>query len=185
MSAYNSSKKKQLSVLRKRIIDKYYTAQWKEVWFFPSDNEVKGFSGTQNIIFLGLNPSMGHFPSKADKLLYEQLKKNGFQNAHLTDFIKTRLPNKKNNKLEDSLDFKEQCSFLEKEIRIISPKMIVFLGEKVQRLFLFKLKDRYPDITTDKIPHYAYRWAKRNKFKAKFSREMKRIKNRYKIILKD
>ncbi len=57
----------ELKKLRKDIIEKYYINEWKEVWFFPSYNKVKGFLGTQDIIFLGLNPSYGHFPSKYDK----------------------------------------------------------------------------------------------------------------------
>jgi len=192
MSKHRSFKKKQLLALRKKIIDKYYTTptkstNWKEVWFFPSYKDsykdIKGFLGTQRIIFLGLNPSSGLFPTKRDKFFYGQLKANGFQDAHLTDFIKLKSKNKENTELEKSPDFKGQCDFLVKEIRIIDPKLIVFLGKKVQDLFEQNLRERYTDIkgiTTERIPHYSYRWGNEKRIKEKFSKKMKDIKKQYK-----
>jgi hypothetical protein len=32
----------------------------------------------------------GHFPSKADRFFYEQLRSHGFSKAHLTDVVKVK-----------------------------------------------------------------------------------------------
>jgi hypothetical protein len=194
MSKHRSSKKKQekqLLALRKRIIDKYYatptkSTNWKEVWFFPSHKGIQGFLGTQKIIFLGLNPSSGLFPTKRDEFFYGQLKANGFQDAHITDLIKLKSTNKKITELEKSPDFEDQCCFLHEEMKIIDPKLIVFLGKKVQDLYNQYLKERYTDIkgiTTKRIPHYSYRWGNDKRIKEKFSEKMKDIKKQYKNAL--
>jgi len=100
------------------------------------DKQVKGFLGTQDIIFLGLNPSLGHFPSKYDKFFYEELRKNGFKNAHITDLIKIKAPNKKINELlKNEKVLKEQLGFLIEEIKIIKPRIIVVLGKKCEEVF--------------------------------------------------
>lgn len=76
--------------LRSEIIDKIFKKRWEDVWFFPSYNGVKGYLGTQDIIFLSINPSTGVFPSWHDKQYYRQLRRYGFADAHLADVFKQR-----------------------------------------------------------------------------------------------
>ena len=166
----------ELKKLRKDIIKKYYIDKWKEVWFFPSYNQVKGFLGTQDIIFLGLNPSHGYFPSKYDKFFYKELKKNNFEDAHITDLIKIKELNKKINELlEDKKILKEQVEFLIKEIKIINPRIIVILGRKCDELFRKNFPDE--DIPIIKIRHYSSIRFPKNK--NSFSKEMKKVKEMY------
>lgn len=85
--------KKRLSLLelRRKIVLKEEVEGWREVWFFPQYKGVKGFLGTQDIMFVGLAPSTGSFPSRSGDFLYEQLKEHGFGNAHITDIVKIRM----------------------------------------------------------------------------------------------
>ena len=164
-----------LKKLRKEIIEKYYINEWKEVWFFPSYNQVKGFLGTQDIIFLGLNPSQGHFPSKYDKFFYEELGKNNFENAHITDLIKIKASNKKINELlENKKILKEQLEFLIKEIKIIRPRIVATLGGKCDEIFRKNFLD---GLNIIKIRHYSsIRFPKNKRL---FSNEIREVKNTY------
>ncbi len=67
------SRKQSLLKLRSDIIDKCYKDKWIDVWFFPEYNGVKGYLGTQNLIFIGLNPSYNQFPDKYTEFFYKQL----------------------------------------------------------------------------------------------------------------
>ncbi|MFQ5956576.1 MAG: hypothetical protein ACE5KK_02255 [Candidatus Brocadiales bacterium] len=79
-----------LQDLRSDIIDKIFKDQWHDVWFYPRYKGVEGYFGIQNVIFLCINPSTGNFPSKADELFYDELCRQGFHEAHLTDIFKQR-----------------------------------------------------------------------------------------------
>lgn len=93
--------------------------------------KVKGFLGTQDIMFLGLNPSYSHFPSNYDEYFYLQLRNNNFEDAHLTDLLKKRATKEEVDRLlENEKVVNEQIDFLIKEIEIIAPKMIVALGNR-------------------------------------------------------
>ncbi len=165
-----------LKRLRRDIIEKYFIDEWKEVWFFPEYENVKGFSGIQDIIFLGLNPSYGHFPSQYDKFFYRELRKNAFENAHITDLIKIKAPNKKINELiENGRILKEQMEFLMREIKIIHPKIIVTLGKKCDNIFRENFKNS--KIKIIKIRHYSSIRFPRNK--ELFSKELKEVRNSY------
>jgi hypothetical protein len=72
------------------LTDKIFKERWEDVWFFPQYKGVKGYSGTQDIIFLSINPSTGVFPTRYDEQYYLQLRADGFANAHLTDVFKQR-----------------------------------------------------------------------------------------------
>jgi hypothetical protein len=58
-----------LARLRARIVREVYLAEWRDVWFFPAFEGVRGWQGTQDIMFVGLNPSTGRFPDSACRLL--------------------------------------------------------------------------------------------------------------------
>jgi len=84
------NKQKQLEKLRKKIINRVN----KDVWFYPEYEGIKGYLGTQNLVFIGPNPSYNKFPTRHTNFFYEQLKINRFKNAHLTDLVKIRTFNK-------------------------------------------------------------------------------------------
>ncbi len=79
-----------LEELRERIVKEVYLRQWREVWFFPPYRGVGGWCGTWPAFFVGLNVSTGHFPDRATKRLYRQLRKHGLGSVHLTDLVKER-----------------------------------------------------------------------------------------------
>ena len=110
-----------------------------KVWTFPSKIGVTGYRGTQNIIFLGWNPSTGEFWSKGsgDEFLYTELIKNGFENAHITDFFKLRMTNIEfAAKLKDDPNFcVEQAQILCEEIDLINPVIIVPMGGTGQDIY--------------------------------------------------
>jgi hypothetical protein len=61
-----------LKRIRGEVIDKIYKEHWEEVWFFPEYKQVpgvKGFLGTDPILFVSINPSFGTFPSGPDHFL--------------------------------------------------------------------------------------------------------------------
>lgn len=177
-----NSKLKELEKLRSEIIDKNFKESWKDVWFYPEYNGVKGFLGTQGPIFCGLNPSYGNFPSKRDEFFYKQLKKHGFENAHITDLIKIRSTGKKIGELiKNKQILNEQCGFLTEEIKITESNFIVALGNECYCY----IKDKFEDATLEKITHYTYRFIKEEEFKEKFKKEMKKMKEKYGRYLKD
>jgi len=165
-----------LDRLRRKIINDLYIKEWTEVWFFESWKGVKGYLGTQDIMFVGLNPSLGHFPSKYDTFFYNELKKNGFQNAHLTDFIKSRCSNKKiGDLIKEGRTVKTHLGYLKEEISIIKPKIIVALGGRCYELLYKYINDKRIPIV--KIRHYSsIRFIKNKKT---FSKEIKKLKNKY------
>ena len=129
--------KKRLSLLklRRKIVLKEEVEGWREVWFFPPYKGVKGFLGTQDIIFVGLAPSTGSFPSRSGEFLYEQLREHGFANAHVTDLVKVRMVRTAVEEfLSNQTVFNEQLRFLMKEIGIVAPKLIVALGHRSYNL---------------------------------------------------
>jgi hypothetical protein len=150
-------KKANLQKLRYAVIRKYFFQNWQEVWFFPSCDEVPGvtgFMGTDPIFFVSINPSFGTYPSKSDLFYYRNLKKQGFQNAHLTDVFKVKCKNDaakallQNHKL-----LREMEDILKKEIAIVRPRMIVGVGLSYEKLYR-RIFEKY-NIKLLMIPHYA------------------------------
>ena len=128
-------KHRRLADLRTRVIREQEIEKWREVWFFPERDGVKGWQGTQDIMFVGLNPSTGWFPSQADVFFYGELQQDEFGNAHLTDVVKCRATsreadewcNSKNPKFsQDRLI--EHLAYLEEEIQLIAPRLVVPMG---------------------------------------------------------
>lgn len=140
-------KVKKLNSLRERIIK----ATKKETWFYPGYSEVKGWLGVKDIMFVGPNPSCNKFPSKDTDFFYNQLKKNGFKDAHLTDPIKIRA---KNNEADTVIGktFNEQIKFFKEEIDIIKPKLIVIMGDRAKKTLK---KFNYEDKRFRHIYHYS------------------------------
>ncbi len=161
------NKKDKLSKLRSEIIDKIFKNRWEEVWFYPSYNEVKGWQGTADIMFIGLNPATANFGGFHDLLYYDSLKRFGFRNAHLTDIFKIKLTNKNTRSYFERRDVKREArDILEKEINIIKPKVIYLLGDKVEEIF----KEFFPKlkIPIKNIGHYSYRYKSRDILKKRW-----------------
>jgi uracil-DNA glycosylase len=158
-----------LTQLRARIVREIYLDGWREVWFFPQDNGVDGWHGTQDIMFVGLNPSTGRFGSPADRFFYAQLRRNGFRNAHLTDVIKERAQGRDVPKIErNPTRMRRYCRYLLAEIRIIRPRLVVGMGKQAYDL-LVKCLGRH---AVRHIPHYAPRFptgGTRRRYRAKIA----------------
>lgn len=157
-------KRKQLEELRREIIEEFLIKGWKDVWFYPPYEGVMGYLGTQDIMFVGLNPSCGYFPSRYDEYFYGVLKENGLQNAHLTDVIKVRIKTKEVEQYLEDKDFLEKnLEFFKREIEIIDPKIIVAMGENSNDILTEYLREYFPkyDGKIHEIRHYSFRFVKK------------------------
>src|SRR3989344_1101126 len=170
--------------LRDKIINEFYVKDWREVWFFPQFKnikgveKVKGYLGTDKIVFLSINPSYGSYPSPADIFYYQNLQRQGFANAHLTDLFKIKI---KNDGLDEMLADKNEVSraikLLDEELKIIKPRLIVGVGKSYEKLYKAVLGEKYPLVV---IPHYAY--ATRYNKKQQFRSAMRALKVKYKKL---
>lgn len=176
-----------LRKLQKRIENKFGK---NKIWLFPrGDNEavanyfetdlgkkVKGFWGTGEkpnsddiVMIIAERPSMGRGKShkKFDKWVarfYEILEKNGLDNSHLTDFIKTRA-----RVGYDWEDFSQHLPILKQELAIIKPNKIIVLGKKINLWvaickFFWNLKN----VKLVCAPHYANRFKKTEELEKEF-----------------
>ena len=149
-----------------------------KVWFFPETDLCKGFYGTQNIIFLCLNPSKSNIPfdkKPTDLNFYSKLNELGFENAHITDLIKTKVSNKEAEKYLTDFNFMiRELKFLKKEIEIIKPKLIISLGKSKKELYENCLKDY--NIPIINIKHYSLRFPR---LQEKFNEDILKIKEQY------
>lgn len=172
-----------LKRIRGEVIDKTYKERWKEVWFFPEYEQVpgvKGFLGTDPIFFVSINPSFGAFPSPADIFYYQNLKRQGFGNAHLTDFFKVKCKNKNTKELSRNESLvQESEQILKKEIRALSPKLIVGVGISYDKFYRQNLSGY--GIPLRLIPHYAPRFNSSEKRK-RFRRKLREISKFYKNL---
>jgi hypothetical protein len=169
-----------LKRIRDDVIDKVYKQRWEEVWFFPEYKEVpgvKGFLGTDRIFFVSINPSFGAFPSRPDIFYYRNLKRQGFGNAHLTDFFKVKCKNKNFKELlRNKTLIQESEQILRKEIEALSPKLIVGVGASHKNFYRQHLSGY--GIPLDSIPHYAPQFNNSDK-KKKFRRKLREIRRFY------
>ena len=143
-------------------------------WFFPpsEDSGIKGFLGTGKVTFVCQRPSTrGKIPNKADLLFYELMKKYGFEDAHITDLVKCR-------GIAGEISTREidNCLlYLEEEIRILKPKLIIAVGRKVYEVLTEKLE--LGSMRVEKITHYSY--AFRYNRAEKLEEEFRRIREIY------
>jgi len=97
-------------------------------WNFPTIGDVKGFFGAEDYIFVATQPHLGEFPkTQNDRRLYVNMKKYGFNNAHLTDVVKCR--GRKFKELTKT-EVDNCIKWFDKEVRIVKPKVIIALGKK-------------------------------------------------------
>ncbi len=172
----------QLISLRSKIIDEFYTKQWREVWFFPryknieGVGEVMGYLGTDPIVFLSINPSYGSYPSNPDIFYYKLLQQYGFANAHLSDLIKVKVKNKEFEEIKNNeKELARAISLLTEELEIIKPKLVVCVGTSYKKIYKSALGDKYP---LEFIQHYAPQFNNDEKRK-NFELALKAVKSKY------
>ena len=164
-----------LTRLRARIVRELYLSEWREVWFFPRFGGVDGWRGTQDIMFVGLNPSTGRFPSHAGRMLYA-LRRNGFKRAHLTDVIKERATASTVQEIDrDRKRMRKYRRYLLAEIKIVRPRLIVAMGRRAYGILTTWLGS---DARVRRIPHYAARFPTAGT-RRRFASEMARIRREY------
>jgi len=173
---------KKLEYLKKKIIKETK----EKVWFYSEEYEeykksalkygIKGWLGTQAIFFIGSNPSKN--PSKNSSsvdFFFKELKLNKFKNAHLTDLVKIRTKNTEADKIIEK-NLKKQKRYLDEEIEILKPKMIVVMGRRCKK-FIEGLRYKNCHFIIHYIIHYSA-----NRFpnyKKKFIKEMRDVKKKY------
>jgi len=177
-----SEKLKRLEDLQARIVRDLYLKEWREVWFFPSFGGVDGWCGTQRIMFVGRAPSTGHFPTEAERSsdparrLYTLLNRQGLARAHLTDAIKERVLGLAVGDIEaDKARMERYRRYLEMEIDIIRPRLIVAMGERTYRIMNDWLGS---DPRLRRIPHYSPRKATEDT-RRHFIAELRQISREY------
>ncbi len=169
----------------KENIERYAKEINQEAWFYPKYNGVMGFSGTQDIIILGLNPSSGKFPSEKDKLFYNLLKEKGLEYIHLTDFIKIRAKNKQVvNLITNSELMKKQSDFFSDELFIIKPKIIITIGGQCDNLLKQYFNNIDKSYKVFQIKHYSYRYQSVESLFKEISVQLDEIKKEYKSLNK-
>lgn len=125
----------------------------KGPWFFPpsEDGKAKGFFGTGEVVFMCQRPSTGgKVPDEAVILFYDLIKEHGFENAHITDLVKCRAEGGKVSEEE----IRNCLPYLEEEIRILKPKLIVAVGNEAYKVLAKELK--LQSIPVKRIIHYSY-----------------------------
>lgn len=168
-----------LERLRARIVRDIYLDGWREVWFFPKHNGVEGWQGTRDIMFVGLNPSTGRFPDKATTIFYDQLRHNGFADAHLSDVVKERIENTGTQKFfKDRRRMDRHKKYLREEIDILRPRIIVGMGNEAQGILARWFGS---DERLQRIPHYSPRFPTAVK-QGSFATRMKAIRDEYKRV---
>lgn len=173
------AKSQSLSQLRAVIIDEWLVKQWKEVWFFPQWNSIRGWLGTGDIFFVGPNPSTGWFPSKNDEFLYRELKLLGFENAHLTDAIKLRAKGEDVDSLIGNHSLMDrQKDYFRQELEILKPVLIVPMGTRAERIVTEWVGSEYK---VEFIPHYVPRFVGKEdlpRFQEAFHQSLQAIRAR-------
>ena len=153
---------KLLKLMTKIHVETYkMDTEFKTAWFYPEYDGVKGFLGTNKIVFAGISPSYGMFTSKPVKFFYECLKKYGFENAHITDIIKSRLTRKQFNRLKDDsklfdLILGKNIEWLNQELKIIDSNLnvkIIGIGKDALHILKRYFKDM---VDENYLPHYSW-----------------------------
>jgi len=106
----------------------------RDPWFFPSQDGVEGYLGTGPVMIVGQRPSTGGgelggrgLSAVAFQAFYGSLKRNGLENAHVTDLVKEQ---KKVGALSKE-ELERNWRFFESELSIVEPIVVVALGNDV------------------------------------------------------
>jgi len=123
-------------------------------WLFSDDGIL--WDGESKVFFVAEVPSRGTKPGNLNTLIY-LLKNYGLEGVYITDLIKkNNLDSITVKKLEKSfweLDSNIHRDILEMEIKEVSPRLIVAIGNRVERVLRSPKFMR--DIPVEKIRHYS------------------------------
>lgn len=175
-----------ITALKKRVEDKL---GGEKVWFFPSRGNVSGYEGTglcerygKKVMFVAERPSTGRWgqggkTTEAIRMFYDSLKKFNLENAHLTDFIKTRA--KAGQWSYD--DIKENLEIFEDEFEAINPDVIIALGQNSFTWLSLYLIMRKSNLKPYRLMHYSQRKDVES-YKDKFIKNLKEITDKIQNI---
>ena len=137
------NKDKQLEELNKKIAEFAQGKNWGEIWLEGIFLPTYYFPHQYNVIFVAIQPStnlldnpylrfLGNFNiSPTEKKFQDRMMKFGFGGSYVTDIVKLqRLANERPTKKEIEMFL----PFLEKELEIINPKIVVALGEETYQI---------------------------------------------------
>jgi uracil-DNA glycosylase len=174
-----------LQQLRARIIHEECIERWRDAWFWLEQDDIRGWQGTQDIFFVGLNPATGRFPSEATDLLYDELRANGFQQAHVTDLAKVRatVGDDTERLFKDEAFIARQRAYFAEELAILRPRLVVPMGKRTADLLAkwrtvwWRRGGLSDGIQVERIPHFAQRVpteASRSEFRERLSKVRER-----------
>lgn len=162
-----STKRQKLEELRKEIV-----RRWPRAFLFPARDGVQGFLGASSVMFVAERPSTAkeELSGSAKSLLYPFLEEIGAGDGHLTDAIKT--PAKVGE--PDPEDIAHHWRFLDREIEIVRPRLIVAFGQRVYHWLQFPAAVR--GIEIQRVRHYSHagRWGKGDAWKAELRKVLRR-----------
>jgi len=128
---------------------------------FPTYNDVKGFYGDKDYIFVAAQPSESIFPTKWDERLYYCMDKYGFRDAHLTDLVKCR--GDAGRELSQ-MEVAKCVWWLNEEVKIVNPKVIIALGNRSYTELIRRFR---PVIG---VTHYSNRFMSDTDYEKEFQR---------------
>ena len=155
-----------LKTLEKRIKDKFGDS----AWLFTTIGNIKGYYGTglcekygKKIMFVAERPSKGGLKKsrtievlKKDPplmLFYKALKRFSLENAHITDFIKTKARAGEWN----YEDLRENLEIFDEEFKIVSPNVVIGIGQLSFHWLYFYLLMKKINLKPYKLMHYSQR----------------------------
>ena len=134
-------------------------------WLFKPRGKVKGFYGTgfcekynRNVMFVAERPSKVGFKEEKQfdrplQLFYETLESFNFENAHITDFIKTKAKAGERN----YEDLKDSIEIFDREFEIIEPEIVIGVGNTAFHWLYFYLLMKKKNLKPYKLMHYSQR----------------------------
>jgi hypothetical protein len=155
-----------LKTLEKRIKDKFGDS----AWLFKTIGNVKGYYSTgfceryrKKIMFVAERPSKGGLKKsrtiealKKDPplmLFYKTLELFNLENAHITDFIKTKARAGEWN----YDDIRANLEIFDQEFKIVSPKVVICIGEQSFHWLSLYLLIKKINLKPYKLMHYSQR----------------------------
>jgi len=182
----------------KRILNELQTLERKMkerfgdlVWLFPKVESVKGYYGTglcerygKKVMFVAERPSRpsrgklyrGGKSKQAIEMFYKALKRLNLENAHLTDFIKTRARAGE----WSYKDIKENLAIFEEEFNVINPDVIITLGQNSFSWLSLYLIMKKSSLEPYKLKHYS-QYRDVESYKDEFFKNLKEITKTFSI----
>lgn len=119
-------------------------------WLFPQRGTIAGFLGAGPVVIVGRRPGLGDFRDESAELFYGILAEFGLENAHLTNFIKSR--GKREDPDPSDRDVHER--FFNRELEIISAKYAVAtMGDAYDQVSAFLFTKGVRPVA--RLPQYA------------------------------